>query len=85
MSETRPNLTPSRVRAALCLRQKKLSQVARAAGVSPRHLGFVVDGERPGSQRVYLALRDALGPAGWAFASGESDTLTEEGGSHAAT
>jgi hypothetical protein len=84
MSRTFPNLTPNRCKAALYIQKKTLPQVARAAGVTVRHLVYVITGQRPGSARVYEALRAELGPVGWAFAIGESDLLTCEGGKHAA-
>jgi len=52
--------------------------VAASAGVSLRHIVYVIAGQRPGSQRVYQALRDALGPHGWAYATGATDVLRDE-------
>jgi len=75
---TRPNLTPHRCKAALHLRRKTMPLVARQAGVSVRHLVYVIAGQRPGSQRVYQALRDAIGPDGWLFATGQTHLLADE-------
>lgn len=83
MTPTRPNLSPLRCKAALLIRRKTLLEVAQAGGVTLRHLLFVLAGQRSGSQRVYQALCDVLGPAGWAFATGASDTLCDEGAPHA--
>lgn len=83
MEQTRPTLDPHRTKTALYLRRKPLPAVAAAGRVTVRHLDYVLAGDRPGSQRVYQALRDALGPAGWAFATGETDALSDEGRTHA--
>lgn len=78
MTSTRPKVDPHRCKTALYLRRRKLPEVAEAGGVSSRHLDYVIGGQRPGSQRVYEALRDALGPAGWLFATGQADALADE-------
>jgi hypothetical protein len=73
-----------RCKTALYYHRHPLPEVAKAGRVSVRHLNYVLAGHRPGSQRVYEALRNALGPAGWAYATCESNTLTDEEGDHAA-
>jgi hypothetical protein len=45
---------------------------------------YVIHGERPGSDRVYQALRAVLGESGWAFVTGQTDSLQDQGVSHAA-
>lgn len=84
MSQTPPNLEPHRCKTALYHRRCRLADVASAAGVTVRHIDYVITGQRPGSQRVYQALRDALGPSGWAYATGLEDTLRDAGSDHAA-
>lgn len=84
MSKACPSIEPHRFKTALCLRRKTLSEVATAAKASLRHVVYVIHGERPGSDRVYQALRAALGDAGWAFATGQTDALHDEGGDDAA-
>jgi len=44
---------------------------------------FVLDGQRWASASVLSAIREALGPSGWAFATGQTDTLRDEGGDRA--
>lgn len=78
MLTTRPRLDPHRCKTALYLRRHHLPQVAAAGGVTTRHLAYVIEGQRPGSARVYQALRDALGPSGWAFSVGETNQLIAE-------
>ena len=84
MSKACPSIEPHRFKTALCLRRKTLSEVATAAKVSLRHVVYVIHGERPGSDRVYQALRAALGESGWAFVTGQTDSLQDQGVSHAA-
>lgn len=79
---TRPNLDPHRCKTVLYLRRRTLSQVATECRVTVRHLAYVLAGQRPGSQRVYAALSEAMGSAGWAFATGQADTLADDKGSH---
>ena len=81
---TRPNLDIHRCKTALYFRRRTLPEVAMAGRVTVRHLAYVLTGQRPGSHRVYEALRNALGSAGWSFAIGESNVLTDEGADHAA-
>ena len=69
------NLDPHRCRTALYLARKTLPEVAALAGVSLRHIMYVIDGERRGSERIYVALREAMGPHGWAFATKRVNVL----------
>lgn len=75
-------LIPRCFRAALAFRELSVEDIARLAQVSSRHLQFVVKGQRRASSRVLAVVRDALGPSGWAFAVGATDTLRDEGGEH---
>lgn len=84
MKNTAPKLIPVRCKAALLIRRKTLIDIARTGGVGWRHLAFVIAGQRVGSERLYRALRDALGTSGWAFVTGESDSLYDDGAHHAA-
>lgn len=84
MYEPRPRIEPHRCKTALYLRRKPLPVVAAAAGVSLRHLEYVIQGQRPGSRRVYEAIREAVGPAGWQFVICEADSLADGGSEHAA-
>jgi transcriptional regulator with XRE-family HTH domain len=67
-----------RFRAALDLRGLAVEDIARSAQVSSRHIWFVLHGQRRPSATVEQAIRDALGPDGWAFATGQSDTLRDD-------
>lgn len=84
MAVTTPKFIPVRCRAALLIRRKKLIDIARSAGVGWRHLAFVIAGQRVGSERVYRALQDALGASGWAFVTGDSNSLLDDDAHHAA-
>lgn len=75
MDKTRPKLEPHNTKTGLYFRRQTMPEVAKAAGVSVRHLDYVITGQRPGSQRVYEALRNALGPSGWRFACGDVAVL----------
>lgn len=77
------NLIRCRFRAALVLRDGSIEDLARQANVSTRHLQFVLGGQRQPSPALLGAIRQALGDAGWAFATGRSDTLSDAGGGHA--
>ena len=72
-----PPVKRGRCAVALKLRGTTHRAVAREAGVTIRHLHYVLDGQRPLSRKVAAALRDALGPAGWAFCTGQTDTLAD--------
>jgi len=70
-----------RVRAALALRASSIEAISRAADVTSRHVWFVVARQRRPSARLLQCIRSALGESGWLFATGQTDTLRDEGGS----
>lgn len=72
-----------RFRAALELRTLSVESLARQARVSSRHIWYVVTGRRRGSAALLRTIREALGEAGWAFATGSVDVLSDEGKAHA--
>ena len=76
-----PTINLRRLRAALDLRGITFGALAREARVCSRHLRFVVLGERRTTSKVMTVIRAALGEAGWAFATGQTDLLRDEGGS----
>lgn len=82
-NKPRPKINFARFKAALALRERTFSEVARASGRSLRHLLYVIAGSRPGSDRVFQALFDAVGASGWHFATGQTDTLRDEESDHA--
>jgi len=55
----------------------KLTKDGRA--ISPSHLQRIINGERPATADILAALRAAVGDAGWAYATGQSDWLPMEG------
>jgi len=75
----------SRCAAVLRLRGKTLRDVASAAGVTIRHLHFVLAGQRPLSRRVASVLHDAMGQDGWLFATSQVHSLLHERADHAAS
>lgn len=81
---TQPTFNLRRFRAALDIRGGTVEALARDAQVSPRHIWYCLHGNRRASSRVLGVIRAALGEAGWAFATGQSDTLRDEGGRDAA-
>ena len=54
--------------------------MARQCEVSARHLWYVVTRERKPSAALLGKLRALLGEPGWLFATGQADTLRDEGG-----
>lgn len=58
--------------------------IARECKVSPRHLWYVVTGQRRPSEQLLAKVRGVLGEPAWAFATGQTSTLSDERGSHAA-
>lgn len=82
------NINYRRFKAALDLRGLGVEEVARQAGVSSRHVWFALRNERRPSAAVLAHIRAAVGEAGWAFATGQSDNLLDdrpagEGATHA--
>ena len=53
--------------------------MARQCEVSARHLWYVVTRERKPSAALLGKLRALLGEPGWLFATGQADTLRDEG------
>lgn len=84
MTSAHEQLHLRRTVAALAVRGMTLSDVARQIDRARHHLHEQVRGRRPMSVRSREALRAALGPEGWAYATGQSDMLpapplTEQG------
>lgn len=73
-----------RFHAARELRGLSMEGMARQCEVSARHLWYVVTRERKPSLAMLAKLRALLGEPGWMFATGQADTLRDEGGDHAA-
>jgi hypothetical protein len=75
----RNKLDRRRFDAALAYQGRSLAQFAAALGRwSPRHVAFVVKGERTGSAALLDAMRRELGELGWRFVCGEVDTVIEQ-------
>ena len=79
-----PTFNLRRFRAALDLQGGSIEGLARDARVSGRHVWYFLHGKRRASANLLGIIRAALGEAGWAFATGQSDTLHDEGGRDAA-
>lgn len=77
VTQTPPTFSRSKIAAIVKLRGSTQRAIARNAGVSIRHLFYVLDGKRPLSRKVAAALRDALGDEGWRWATGQIGTLTD--------
>lgn len=72
-------LYPRRLRAALTLHGLTLERLAQRCGVTCSHLGRVVIGERIPSAELLAKVRAEVGEPGWLFATGQADTLRDEG------
>ena len=72
-----PLIDQRRYVAALHLRGGTLAEVARRTGRTQRHLQFILRGERTPSAELLSALRDAVGPEGWNFATRQADELPD--------
>lgn len=72
-----------RLRAALDLRGGSIEAIARDAKLTSRHVWFCLNRQRRPSERLLGIIRAALGDAGWAFATGQTDALHDEGARHA--
>lgn len=79
-----PAFNLRRLRAALDLRGGSVEAIARDANRSSRHVWFCLNRQRRPSDRLLGIIRAALGEAGWLFATGQCDTLHDEGGRDAA-
>ncbi len=77
VTQSKPTVNRSKTAAIIKLRGSTQRAVARNAGVSIRHLHFVLAGQRPLSRKVAEALRDALGEPGWQFVTGQTDSLRD--------
>lgn len=73
-----------RFHAARELRGLSMEGMARHCEITARHLWYVVTRERKPSQAMLAKLRAQLGESGWLFATGQTDTLRDERGDHAA-
>jgi len=73
-----PTFNYRRFRASLDLRGASIESVARQARVSSRHVWHVLTGRRRGSAALLDTIRGALGDPGWAFATGQTDTLRDD-------
>ena len=73
-----------RLRAALDIRGGSIEAIARDAKLSSRHVWFCLNHQRRATDRLLGVIRAALGEAGWAFATGQTDALRDEGGDDAA-
>lgn len=81
--EPQPTFNLRRFRAALDIQGGSIEGLARDARVSGRHIWYFLHGKRRASANLLGIIRAALGEAGWAFATGQTDTLRDEGGSDA--
>lgn len=79
-----PAFNLRRLRAALDIRGGSVEAIARDAKLSSRHVWFCLNHQRRPTDRLLGIIRAALGEAGWAFATGQTDSLQDEGASHAA-
>lgn len=68
-----------RYRNALFVRRVSIRQLAVAAGVSRPHLTRVIHGERPATEHILRTLQEAVGPVGWAYATGQTNELPAQG------
>ena len=84
LSQDPLRFNPRRFRAALDIRGSSVEAIARDAQVTSRHVWFVLTHERKPSSRLLGAMRAALGDAGWAFATGQTDALHDDEARHAA-
>ena len=73
-----------RLRAVLDIRGGSVEAIARDAKLSSRHVWFCLNHQRRPTDRLLGIIRAALGESGWAFATGQIDTLHDEVASHAA-
>ena len=79
-----PAFNLRRLRAALDIRGGSVEAIAREAKLSSRHVWFCLNHERRATDRLLGIIRAAVGEAGWAFATGQTDSLRDEGGSDGA-
>jgi len=79
-----PHFNLRRFHAVLKIRGSSVEAIARDAQVTSRHVWFVLAQERKPSARLLGVIRAAIGESGWAFATGQTDALHDEGARHAA-
>lgn len=75
VTDKQETVDPRRTVAALAIRGLTLAGVATTIGRTRHHLHEQVQGKRPLSVRSREALQTALGPEGWAYATGKTDLL----------
>lgn len=63
------------LKAVLAAQRRSFQDFFRSLPVSWRHALFVLNGERRGSAKLLDAMRKALGPAGWSYATGATNVL----------
>lgn len=71
------SLNPARVRAAFAVRGIRLGHIAYRLNRSDGNISAQLNGMRPLLRETIDVLREVLGPAGFAYVSGQSDVLTE--------
>lgn len=64
-----------RVKAYCDAQRKNLDWFFRQLSCCPRHARLVLLGDRKGSAKLLDSMRHALGPAGWAYATGSTNVL----------
>ena len=83
-TEPKPKIfSRQRFHAARELRGLSMQAMAQHCDVTVRHLWYVVTQERQGSAALLAKMRAQLGEPGWTFATGQTDTLRDDGGGHA--
>ncbi len=70
-------LSRRRFRAAVELRGLTVDGLARSCEVSYRHLCYVFAGQRTMTAALLAKIRDRIGESGWAFATGQTDSLID--------
>lgn len=67
--------TKARFCALLALQERTLNQFAAKVGAGPAHIGEAMRGRRTISAEALAEIARQLGPEGWRFVLGETDTL----------
>lgn len=65
-------------RAALAVRGISVENLAKLSQLSYGHVALVIRGRYRCPPQLEAVMRPALGPSGWAFSTGESDTLHDD-------
>ena len=84
LSQAYPTFNLRRFHAVLKIRGASVEKIARDAQVTSRHVWFVLSHVRKPSARLLGIIRAAIGESGWAFSTGQTDALRDEGGRDAA-